>query len=132
MEKVRTYLKRGETAKMNAQEAVGGILSMLRFDPAVFGLFEMWDREMKSLVRGCEAVGLQGTRLYVRVPSAAHKQELLYCKDRLIARVNQALGKNAVTDVQFEYAPSSMPAHREERGGEIREPRKSQFRFERS
>ena len=77
---------------------------MLRFDPKLYAVFEIWDQETKMLVRGCEAVAIQGTRLFVRVPSTVHRQELLYSKERIISRVNQAMGRRAITDICFEFA----------------------------
>ena len=102
MEKIRTYLKRGEEAQLHAGKAMESLLRLLRFDPALYAVFEIWDRETRGLIRGCEASGIQGTRLCVKVPSAAHRQEILYLKDRLLSRVNQALGRRVITDIQFE------------------------------
>ncbi len=48
-----------------ATTAVQGILRLLRFEPAMFAAFEVWDRESKSVVGGCEAVAIQGSRLVV-------------------------------------------------------------------
>jgi len=104
MEKIKTHLKTGESHQLPAGTAVQAILRMLKFDPALYSVFEIWDRETRGLVRGCEATGIQGSRLVVQVPSAAHRQELLYSKDRIIARVNQALGRRVITDVIFEFS----------------------------
>ena len=119
MEKIRTYLRKGEAMKLPAAQAMEGLLRMLRFDPALYAVFEIWDRETKGLVRGCEAQGIQGTKLCVRVPSAAHRQELLYIKERLLNRVNQALGRRMITDIQFELA-NEAPRSADEKGGVFR------------
>lgn len=89
---------------MNATEAVRNILRMLRFDPALYAVFEIWDKETKTLVRGCEATAINGSRLVVTVPSASHRQELLYSKERILSRVNQAMGRRVITDIQFEFS----------------------------
>ena len=102
MFKVRSHLKRGEQHELNAKEAVQALLKALKFDPALYSVFETWDKETRGLVRGCEAVALQGTRLCVKVPSTVHRQELSYVKDRIVERLNQALGRRAITDVYFE------------------------------
>lgn len=101
-EKFRTHLKTGERQQMPATTAVNGILKMLRFDPALFAVFEIWDKETKSLVRGCEATAINGSRLVVTVPSTSHRQELIFSKERILARVNQAMGRRVITDIQFE------------------------------
>ena len=85
----------------------------------MFAAFEVWDRESKSVVGGCEAVAIQGSRLVVRVPSVLHRQEILYSKDRLLARINQALGKKTITDIQFELSDNQQ--------GDIREQSKGRF-----
>jgi len=102
MFKIRTHLKRGEERELNAQEAVEGLLKAPKFDPSLYAVFQMWDEESRRLVRGCEAVALQGTRLCVKVPSTVHRQELQYAKDRIIDRLNQSLGRKAITDIYFE------------------------------
>jgi hypothetical protein len=108
MERIRTYLKKGEAKQMPAAMAMESILRALRFDPALYAVFEIWDRETKGLVRNCEATGIQGSRLCVTVPSAAHRQELLYVKERLLNRLNQALGRRMITDIQFELTGGNL------------------------
>jgi len=98
--------KRSEREGLPAKLAVDGILSKLGFDPAMYAVFEAWDREAKSLAPGCEAVAIQGSRICVRVPSAAHRQELYYSKKRILARLNQALGREVIKDIQFEIKGS--------------------------
>jgi hypothetical protein len=95
--------KHGTPAKM----MVDNILAKLGFDPAMYAIFEVWDRETKGLIKGCEAVAIQGTKICVRVPSVVHRQELHYSKKRIISRLNQALGRNAITDIQFELPKGS-------------------------
>jgi Dna[CI] antecedent, DciA len=102
MDKIRTHLKRGEREKASAEQMVASLLRLLRFDPAMYAVFEIWDRETRGLVRNAEAVALNGSTLCVKVPSVVHRQELLYSKERVISRMNQALGKRVVTDIQFE------------------------------
>lgn len=104
LEKIKTHLKTGEHHQLPAVTMVNGMLKMLKFDPALYAVFEIWDKETKSLVRGCDAIAINGTRLVVTVPSAAHKQELSYSKERILARVNQAMGRRVITDIQFEFS----------------------------
>ncbi len=108
-EKIRTHLKTGEKRQAAANDAVAGILKMLRFDPALYAVFEIWDKETRGIVRGCEAVAISGSRLVVAVPSAAHRQELLFSKDRILSRVNQAMGRRVITDIVFEFANGTTP-----------------------
>ncbi len=130
MDKIRTYLRRGEEKQVPAAQAMEGLLRLLRFDPAMYAVFEIWDRETRGLIRGCEAAGIQGTRLVVKVPSAAHRQEILYIKDRLLNRVNQALGRRVITDIQFELAGDASRVNAE-KGGSIRVQEQARSGFER-
>jgi hypothetical protein len=99
MFKARTYLKQGEKRTATAAQALQGLLAALRFSPDLFAVFEIWDRETRGLIKGCEAVAIQGSRICVRVPSVVHRQELLYSKQRILNRVTQALGRTAITDI---------------------------------
>jgi hypothetical protein len=130
VEKIRTYLKRGEEHQVSASSAMEGLLRLLRFDPALYAVFEIWDRETRGLIRNCEAAGIQGTRLVVKVPSVAHRQEIIYIKDRLLNRVNQALGRRAITDILFELGGDATRV-KEEKGGSIRGEEQSRTRFNR-
>jgi hypothetical protein len=111
--KVRTYLKKGETISVSSKQAMDGILGLLGFEPDAMSVFELWDKETRGIVRGCEAVGLLGKRLVVRVPSSAHKQEIYYSKDRIVKNINQAMGRKAITDILFELS--------EDTGGVVRD-----------
>lgn len=84
------------------KEVVDGTLKKLGFDPVKYGVFEAWDREVQTLMKGCEAVAIQGTKLYVKVPSVIHRQELSFHIDRLLKKLNQSMGGKVVTDVRFE------------------------------
>lgn len=102
MERIKPYLKRDQNMSAPAGGLVQSLLMMLGFDPKMYAAFEIWDRETKGLVRGCEAVAIRGSRLCVRVPSAMHRQELLYSKNRILDKLNQALGQKLIKDIEFE------------------------------
>ena len=87
-----------------AAEAVGEILNRVGYGPDRFALFDLWDKEAAKVIQGCRAVALQGRRLCVEVASTVHRQELMYSKDRLIKKVNQALGTRMITDIKFELS----------------------------
>jgi hypothetical protein len=96
------YLKKGDKYTYSAKNAVEGFLGYLGFDPTMGAIFELWDKEARAYVRGCEALGMQGKKIWVKVPSAVHRQELMFYKDRVLSRINQAMGRKAVMDIQFE------------------------------
>ena len=115
---------------LGAGQAVTGLLGLLGFKPDLFAIFDVWDREAAAVVPGCEAAGLQGSRLLVRVPSTVHRQELIYHKDRLISRLNQAMGRRAITDIQFELAAGGT-APSPQRGGTLRDKIKARYGLQR-
>ncbi len=121
-EKFKSHLKSGEKVQLPASTMVNSILQMLRFDPSLYAVFEIWDKETQSVVRGCEAIAISGSRLVVSVPSAAHRQELLYAKDRILSRVNQAMGRRVITDIQFEF----------KKGGKLGDEGKTRVGFDRN
>lgn len=98
----RSHLKNKERVSLSAKQSVDALLGLLGFDSNTYAVFDIWDRETRGLVRGCEAVGIQGRKLRVQVPSTVHRQELIYAKERIIARVNQAMGRKAIIDIQFD------------------------------
>lgn len=87
---------------MAAKELVEDVLRQIKFDPAHYALFDLWDREARGVVRGCDAVGIQGRKICVKVPSVVHRQEILFHKDGLIQKINQAMGKSVINDIRFE------------------------------
>ena len=99
--RIRTHLKTGETLTASAQQAVQGLLGMLGFDPLAYAVFEVWDRETRGLAKS-EAIAIQGRKICVRVASTIHRHELLYSKDRLIRKINEAMGRPVINDIQFE------------------------------
>jgi len=86
----------------SAKKALDSLLEKVGFDPSKYAIFEIWDRESQRVIQGCNAVALQGSKLCVSVPSVIHRQELLYSKDRVIKRINQAMGQKLITDIRFE------------------------------
>ncbi|MFN0117465.1 MAG: DUF721 domain-containing protein [Elusimicrobiota bacterium] len=95
-------MKPGEHKSFSAKESINHFLRALGFDPSLYAIFELWDRETRGTVKGCEAVAIRGRVLHVKVPSTVHRQEILYSKTRLIDRLNQAMGRKAIIDIQFE------------------------------
>ncbi len=110
MIRFRPYLKTGERYTHSVKNAVDGFLGYLGFDASLYGVFEIWDKEARAYVKGCEAVGMQGRKICVRVPSAVHRQELMFYKDRILQKINQVLGKKAVLDIQFEFEKGDTPS----------------------
>ena len=113
----RYRLKPGEHVKASAKEAMEDLLGQMGFDPQKFAVFNLWDQEVQSTIKGCRAVALQGTRLCVRVPSVIHRQELYYSKDRILKRLQRVMGKKTITDIKFELDSGSI---KDEKGGTLR------------
>ena len=61
---------------------------------------DVWEQIMgKTVARYTEKIQIHGHTLYVNTPVAALRQELLYQKDKILQRVNEALGENVIKEV---------------------------------
>jgi predicted nucleic acid-binding Zn ribbon protein len=61
---------------------------------------EIWEQIMgKTVARYTDKITIHGQTLYVSTTVAALRQELLYQKDNIIKRVNEALGEKVIREV---------------------------------
>jgi predicted nucleic acid-binding Zn ribbon protein len=61
---------------------------------------EIWEQVMgKTIARYTEKIQIHGNVLYINTTVAPLRQELIYQKDKIIQRVNEALGEKAIKDV---------------------------------
>jgi predicted nucleic acid-binding Zn ribbon protein len=61
---------------------------------------EVWEQIMgKTVARYTDKITIHGQTLYVSTTVAALRQELLYQKDNIIQRVNEALGEKVIREV---------------------------------
>ena len=61
---------------------------------------EVWEQIMgKTVARYTDKIQIHGQTLYVNTTVAPLRQELIYQKDKIIQRVNEALGENVIKDV---------------------------------
>ena len=61
---------------------------------------EIWEQIMgKTVARYTDKITIHGQTLYVSTTVAALRQELLYQKDNIIKRVNEALGEKVIKEV---------------------------------
>jgi predicted nucleic acid-binding Zn ribbon protein len=61
---------------------------------------EVWEQIMgKTVARYTDKISIHGHTLYVNTTVAALRQELLYQKENIIKRVNEALGEKVIKDV---------------------------------
>jgi hypothetical protein len=61
---------------------------------------DVWEEIMgKTIAKYTEKIQLQGSKLYITTFVAPLKQELLYQKEMIIERVNEALGEQVVKEV---------------------------------
>jgi hypothetical protein len=61
---------------------------------------DIWEEIMgKTISKYTEKIQLQGNKLYITTFVAPLKQELLYQKETIIQRVNEALGEPIVKEV---------------------------------
>lgn len=61
---------------------------------------EVWEQIMgKTVARYTDKIQIHGHTLYVNTAVAALRQELLYQKENIIKRVNEALGERVINEV---------------------------------
>lgn len=61
---------------------------------------DVWEKIMgKTIARYTEKISINSQTLYITTHVAPLKQELLYQKDVIVKRVNEALGENVIKDV---------------------------------
>ncbi len=63
---------------------------------------EVWEQIMgKTIARYTDKIQIQGTTLMIHTSVAPLKQELLYQKDKILQRVNEALGEKIIREVMI-------------------------------
>lgn len=65
-------------------------------------LHQLWDELLgPEGARQTESLYLNGSRILVRISSAALRQELMYAKTQLLEKINARFGNGRVTDLIF-------------------------------
>lgn len=61
---------------------------------------DVWEKLMgKTISKYTDKIQIHGSTLYITTSVAPLKQELLYQKDKIRQRVNEALGENTIKEV---------------------------------
>ena len=61
---------------------------------------DVWEQIMgKAIARYTDKISIHGTTLYITSTVAPLKQELLYQEEKIIQRVNEALGEKVIKEV---------------------------------
>jgi predicted nucleic acid-binding Zn ribbon protein len=61
---------------------------------------DVWEQLMgKTIAKYTDKIQIHGRTLYITTTMAPLKQELLYQKEKILQRVNEALGENVITQV---------------------------------
>jgi hypothetical protein len=61
---------------------------------------DVWEKIMgRTIARYTEKIRIHGSTLYISTSVAPLKQELSYQKEKIIQRVNEALGEKAINNV---------------------------------
>lgn len=83
-------------------EAIQQFLKKSRLKGSVQALqiTELWEQIMgKTVAKYTESIKIYGDKLYVTTSMAPLKQELLFQKDKIVERVNEALGEKLIREV---------------------------------
>ncbi len=61
---------------------------------------DVWEQLMgKTIAKYTDKIQIYGKTLYITTTMAPLKQELMYQKEKILQRVNEALGENVVKEV---------------------------------
>lgn len=83
-------------------EAIQSFLAKSRIKGSIqsFQIEEMWEEIMgKTIARYTESIKIFGDKLVIRTDVAPLRNELVYQKEKILARVNEALGENKIKEV---------------------------------
>jgi Dna[CI] antecedent, DciA len=89
-------------SEYSLSEAVQQFLRQSRLKGSILALqiTEVWEEIMgKTIARYTDKIEIHGTTLYIQTSVAPLKQELLYKKDKIRERVNEALKENLIREV---------------------------------
>ena len=74
--------------------------SKLRGDIQAIQITEIWEKLMgKTIAKYTDSIKIYGDKLYISTKVAPLKQELVYQKENIILRVNEALRDNVIKEV---------------------------------
>ena len=74
--------------------------SRIKGDIQAFEIETVWEQLMgKTIARYTEKIQIHGNRLYIITFVAPLRQELMYQKEAIIKRVNEALGEELIKEV---------------------------------
>ncbi len=74
--------------------------SRLKGNMLALQINDVWEEIMgKTIARYTDKIEIHGSTLYIQTAVAPLKQELLYKKDTIKERVNEALGENLIREV---------------------------------
>lgn len=89
-------------AEYSLGDAIKKFLSQSRLKGSVQALQieDVWEQIMgKTIAKYTEKIQIHGSTLYINTSVAPLKQELLYQKEKIILRVNEALGEKTIQEV---------------------------------
>lgn len=83
-------------------EAIKQFLNQSRLKGPIqaFQIEEAWEQIMgKTIAKYTDKISINGKTLFITTSVAPLKQELLYQKEKIVQRVNEALGENVIKEV---------------------------------
>lgn len=74
--------------------------SRLKSNVQALQIQDVWEKLMgKTIARYTDSIKIYGSKLYITTSVAPLKQELVYQKENILLRVNEALGENVIKEV---------------------------------
>jgi len=74
--------------------------SRIKGDIQAMQIGHVWEEIMgKTIARYTDSIKIFGNKLYISSSVAPLRQELIYQREKIMTRVNEALGKKIITEV---------------------------------
>ena len=92
-------------SEMNIGDAIKAFLRKSRLKTGIQALQieEVWAKLMgKTIARYTDKIEIINRTLFIRTTVGPLKQELMYQKEQIIERVNEALGEKVINDVKIQ------------------------------
>ena len=89
-------------SEISLQDAIKQFLSKSRLKSGIQAaqIEEIWENIMgKTIAKYTDKIKLVGSTLYIHSQVAPLKNELMYQKDIIVQRVNEALGEKIITQI---------------------------------
>ena len=100
-------MKTKKLESFSSNDLMRSCLSRMEHQASHFAVFQLWDELAPTYAPRSQALGIEGRKLVVGVPSHAHRHQLSLAKQDILKKINQALGKPFLKEIAFQISSST-------------------------